>query len=363
MNKPETTTSDDPGMLHILLIFASVVVVVAGMTLATSIITTIFLAFVIAVCATPLLNWLRRKNLPTWLAFSLVCILVVIVIAFLVVVMIFSIEKLINSLPTYQNRIAEIKVNIQSWFNARGIASGQVNDVLSMNVFKPENLVNFSISVATSVGHALSNWGFILFIAGLMLLESISQPDKLRKAMRSDSPMPKRLINFNRNIRSYFVLNAWLGLLVAVLNTVFLTILGVDFAILWGILSFLLSFVPIVGFWISFIPPMFLALLEFGPGRAAIVVIGFIIINTIVDNIINPRIMSHGLNLSPLMVILSLMFWSWILGPIGAILAVPLTLAVKELFLESSDESRWLAVLMEPGGVKIEEAANESAAG
>ena len=148
----------------------------------------------------------------------------------LVIIMIFSIEKLINSLPTYQDRIAEIKVNIQSWFNARGIASDKVNDVLSMNVFKPENIVNFSINIATSIGHALSNWGFILFIAALMLLESVSQPDKLRKAMRADSPMPKRLIEFNKNIRSYFVLNAWLGLLVAVLNTIFLSILGVDFA-------------------------------------------------------------------------------------------------------------------------------------
>ena len=87
--------------------------------------------------------------------------------------------------------------------------------------------------------------------------------------------------------------------------------------------------------------------------------IGYIIINTIVDNIINPKVMSQGLNLSPLMVILSLMFWSWVLGPIGAILAVPLTLAVKEVILESSDESRWLAVLMEPGGVKLEEAISE----
>lgn len=133
----------------------------------------------------------------------------------------------------------------------------------------------------------------------------------------------------------------------AAIETAMLLLLGVDFALLWGVLSFLFSFVPYIGFIISFLPPALFALLEFDLTRAAEVVVGYITINTLVDNVLTPKVMAKGLNLSPLVVILSVLFWSWVMGPPGAVLSVPMTLMVKKLVLESSEESRWLAVLME----------------
>ncbi len=146
-------------------------------------------------------------------------------------------------------------------------------------------------------------------------------------------------------MRSYVVLNTVFGLAAAIMNTLLLWALGVDFALLWGVLSFLLSFLPNIGFVLALAPPALLALLQFGVARAVMVAIGFIVINTIVDNVIKPRFVGESLDLTPAVIVLSLVFWGWLLGPVGALLAVPLSIATKFL-LEAFDDARWLAHLM-----------------
>jgi predicted PurR-regulated permease PerM len=125
--------------------------------------------------------------------------------------------------------------------------------------------------------------------------------------------------------------------------------MGVDFALLWGVIAFLFSYIPTIGFWFALIPPTLMALLQFGWQEALIVLIGYVIINTLVDNVISPKIMGSDLNISTLVVFLSLIVWGWILGGVGAILAVPLTLMVM-FILASFNGSRWLAVLMSEDG-------------
>ena len=141
------------------------------------------------------------------------------------------------------------------------------------------------------------------------------------------------------------MINALFGLGAAILNTIVLLSLGVDFAFLWGVLSFLLSFVPNIGFIIALVPPTVLALIEFGFTRAAIVLGGYILINFVSDNVIKPKFVGETIGLSPLVVVISLFFWAWLLGPLGALVAVPLSIAVK-FVLEAFDDSKWLARLM-----------------
>lgn len=146
-------------------------------------------------------------------------------------------------------------------------------------------------------------------------------------------------------MRSYITVNSIFGLIAAVINTALLLALGVDFAFLWGVLSFLLSFVPNIGFVVALVPPAALALIEFGFSRALFVVGGYTIINFLVDNVIKPRFVAESVDLAPIIVVLSLLFWSWLLGPMGALVAVPLSIAAKFLF-ESFEDSRWLALMM-----------------
>jgi AI-2 transport protein TqsA len=328
-----------------LFIGGMVVLIIAGFMAASSIITTLFFAFVIAVSVTPLMNWLRRRGLPLWLSFSMVALAVAVFVITVFALLIVSIHQFVGVLPTYQDRIGDIEDTLSNFLNSHGVDIQRIRD---LNTFQPSSMINFMVSLLKQVAASLSNWGFILFLAAFMLIESAVEPAKLQKALHSDSPVPSRILNFTENIRSYIVINAWIGLLCAIINTVVLVLLGVDFAVLWGVFSFLMSFVPMVGFVISVIPPMLLALFEFGLLRALIVLAAYIIINTITDNIVYPRIVGRGLNLSALVVILSVFFWTWVLGPLGAILAVPLTMMVKELFLDASDETRWLGMLMEP---------------
>ncbi len=349
MTAPLQDDAQDWAILRLLLVGASVVIIIAGMKAASSIITTIFFAFVIAVSVAPLQNWLRRRGLPFWLSFMLVSLAVVVFILAIVGILAVSANKFINALPTYKERIGDLRMQLRDWLATYNIDAG---DLLAIDTFKTENIVDNVVGFMGQISQAVSTWGFILFLSAFMLVESIDQPEKLLRAISVKNPIPGQVLSFNRDIRSYIAINAWIGFLCAVIDVALLLILGVDFALMWGVIAFLMSFVPYVGFIIALIPPTFMALLEFGLTRALIVVAGFVLINIVTDNIIYPRLVGRGLNISALVVIMAVFFWSWVLGPLGAILAVPLTLMVKQLILESSDDSRWLAVLMEPASAK-----------
>jgi AI-2 transport protein TqsA len=152
--------------------------------------------------------------------------------------------------------------------------------------------------------------------------------------------------NFGDSVKTFLFTKGWLSALVAVLVTIIYLIFGVDFAVVWGLLFFVLSFIPNIGFMLSVIPVFFITLLEFGFPRAAVVVILVIVINTIVDNYFSPKIMGKSVGLSTLTVFLSVFFWGWVLGGLGALMSVPLMLAVKLLFFDSFESTQTLSNLM-----------------
>lgn len=341
----DNTSSGLTPLTRLLIISASTVVVIGGLKLASSVLTSIFLALLIAISVMPLINWLKRHKLPGWLAMVVIVLAVFVFVTFIIGVVVVSAGQLDENLPIYQNRVAEIKGDISQRLDSFGIDAG---DVLNLDIFEPNRLIDATASIAVSVASAMSDWLFVLVIAVFIMIEAAGYPAKLLDAVRAGSPLPERLISLNRDIRSYVLITAWLGLLVAILNTILLFALGVDYPILWGVLAFLFSFIPVVGFIIALIPPVVLALLESGWTEALIVLAGYLIINNLVDNVLKPKIIGQGLNLSPLVIILSLFFWGWVFGAVGAILAVPLTMTVKKIVLEGSEDSRWLAIMMEP---------------
>jgi predicted PurR-regulated permease PerM len=189
---------------------------------------------------------------------------------------------------------------------------------------------------------------FMLILVAYMLIESLDFPAKIKKSLRAGSPIPPQLTKTGESLRSYISLTVWLSALNAVIMTIIMFIVGVDFALLWGILVFVMGFIPYVGFVIALIPPTVLALLEGGVVEAVIILAAFLIVNTIIDNVFKPRMMGKGLALSPLVIMLSLFLWAWVLGPMGALLAVPMTIIVKELMFETSEDTQWLANMMMP---------------
>lgn len=343
--------------VKLVLIMAAIMIVVLGMKASASIINSIALALILSISMTPILQWLIRKGLPGWLSLVVVTVAVVFAVVVLLVIIIVSLQNVAQALPNYQNRVQEITNEIADTLSRRGI---DVSDVKDMETFSSKNLIDAGVTAASAVAGALSSWFFMLLLATYMLIEATDFPRKIEKSLKAGSAMPERFYKLNVSIRSYIFMTVWLGALNAVLITIMLFILGVDFALLWGVLAFLMSFIPYVGFIIALLPPTLMSLLEAGWSEALMVLAGFLILNLATDNILKPRVMGRGLELSPVVIMLSLFIWTWILGPVGALLAVPLTIIVKELLFESSEDTRWIANMMMPSESIPPPAADET---
>ncbi len=327
---------------RMLLITAAAVAILAGMRAAGPILGPIFVALVITIAWSPGADWLRRRGIhPTFAALAGIAIGVA-VIGLLVALVWISLVQLQDRLPTYQPRIAALQAMVTEKMR---ILPMDTSRLLSGETFSPSSLVGYAVRIIRQATQTAGNLVVLVLLMAFMMLEAIDFPAKLRSAFAANAEAVESFKGFAESIKSYVLINAVFGLAAAAINTTLLLVLGVDFAFLWGVLSFLLSFVPNIGFIIALVPPMLLALIEFGFVRAGIVVVAYVLINFITDNVIKPKFVGESIGLSPLVVVLSLFFWAWLLGPLGALVAVPLSIGVKFL-LESFEESKWIARLM-----------------
>jgi predicted PurR-regulated permease PerM len=193
----------------------------------------------------------------------------------------------------------------------------------------------------------VTNGAVVLLLVVFMLLEASTFPDKLRAAWGEDSGALAGFERFSDSVKRYLMIKSIMSAATGISVMLLLTATGVDFPVLWGFLAFFLNFIPNIGSVIAAIPPVFLALVQFGLGRALVVAIGFLVVNVSWSNLIEPRVMGRGVGLSPLVIFLSLIFWAWVLGPVGMVLSVPLTMILKIAF-ESSPHTRRLAILLGP---------------
>ena len=340
-----TTASAAPltPLARLLLTLAAAVAVLAGLRAATSVIGPVFIALLITIAWSPASTRLRTRYRwhPTVAALTGIVLGVIAMTVFVALVWM-SLVQLQARLPEYQPRVAAIQ---QSITLALADLPLDTSRLFSSETLQPGAIVGYALRAIRRLTETAGNLAILVLLMAFMMIEAVRYPEKLRDALASSSAAVERANRFGASMRSYVVINAIFGLIAAVANTALLLALDVDFAILWGVVSFLLSFVPNVGFLIAVVPPAVLALVQFGFARAAIVIAGYVVINFGVDTVIKPRFVGESLDLTPIAVVISLVFWGWLLGPIGALLAVPMSIALKFL-LESYEESRWLAHLM-----------------
>ena len=308
---------------------------------AADIINPFLLALVFAFVFGPVIGWLQTKGLPAWLAFLLTIILVLGGGILLLVFIGSSFSELIETLPSYQSSAEARSADFQSTLEDIGLNGKSILDFVS-----PERLLEIMGNIISEIISAVANTGFMLFVLAFMLFESIGISKKLRGSRIMDNQFVMRFRNFGGDIRRYVLVLTWINFLVGAGDAIFLYILGVDFPILWGLLAWFMGYIPAVGFWLAMIPPMLLAYAEFGIGTALLVFLGYVLINGSVQNIIQPKLMGDKLNMAPLVVVASLFIWGWVLGPVGGLIAVPLSMAVQQLVLQSSEGTLWLADLM-----------------
>jgi AI-2 transport protein TqsA len=343
-----TTALRQPSFLRVMLLLAALVVVFVGMRLAASVLNPILFAVVLALLFSPIYAWLRRRRIPTPLA--LVIMLVGLTVLFMAIagIMGVSIARFSGELGSYTSKLNGQLDNIQSLTKSLGISKDDLHKALS-----PSALTGAIGAILGGVADFLSNLFLILIIVLFLLAEGPAMMNRLRASAGEDHPQVARLALFGRSVVRQLGLRAIVNLATATGVVLLLFVLRVDFPIMWGILTFFLSFIPWIGLPLAVAPAVVLALAEHGVTTAVLVIAGVVVINILAENALSPMLMGRGLSISPTVLFLGFIFWAWLLGGPGAFLAAPLTIFLI-LMLGTFPETQWLANVMGMGGADPE---------
>ncbi len=321
------------------IISASLIIVIAGIREAAGLITPFFLAlFITAIFYGPF-KWLQEKGVHTALALTIV----ILGIAFLTVTVVgligASVASFTEKIPFYEERFTLY------WRGLNGFIKD--NNWIKMDLdfseyLDPGIVMKLAGNVFTSFGKIMSNFFIILLVVIFMLLEISVFERKIHLINKNSLERVNKIV---KNLNAYFGTKALTSFVTGVLVSISLAIIGIDFPLLWGFLAFLLNFIPNIGSIIAAVPAILLALVQFGFPSAAATTIVFLVVNVIIGNVAEPRLMGKSLGLSPLIVFLSLIFWGWVLGTIGMLLATPLTMTIKIVF-DNMDETKHIGLMM-----------------
>lgn len=317
---------------------AAVVVVVAGLRAAASVLNPLLMSAVFVACAVPLQNTLRRRGWGPRLAIAATVVAVLLGLVAVGAVIGYAAKALVATVPQYQERLTTLLTDGTVWLERYGIDASRSK---LMELVSPSRVISLSADLLSHVGGAFSVTVLIVMLSIFLLIESnavMHRPGARAEGKALSLDWQRRLNAMAYDIQQYVWITLITGLMYAVAVWVILMALGVDLAFLWAVVALVLSFVPGIGFILSMIPPVALALLEFGPVRAILLIVLLVVLNSVVDNVIKPRFMKEGFDLGPFVLFAAILFWAYVLGPTGALLAVPLTTAVRRLLPDSDNE-------------------------
>ncbi len=357
MNNPHGSDQES-FTLRLLLGLAAAGAVLFFMYLLSDLINNLFLALIVAIIASPLMLWLRSKGAPNWLAFIVTLLAVAGGVLLVMNFVITAAEQLATAIPQYLRQAGQLGEALEAYFEKSGLFSSGFIAIL--NMFEAQKAIEAAARLLGAVFDVLGNAAVIMLFVIFMLVQYFTTPRLMKEEILAGNQYAQRILVYLRNLHRYVLITAAIGLVTGALDTVWFLILGIPDAFIWGGLAALMSFVPAIGFWLAAIPPTLIALFEYGPLTALITLIGILIINGTADNVIKPRYIGAGLDLAPFMVIFSVIFWALILGPIGAIIGVPMTMLFKTLILEPDARLSWIARVTGSGSSPAESAGTSA---
>jgi AI-2 transport protein TqsA len=341
--------------MYLLVGLACLFIIIWGIQNSAFILNPILLALVITITVLPLPQKFAERGMPGWLSLVLTIGIVVGALGIVGLLVVFSVGKVATAVPTYANNMASQQMAASiatasstltdtatsplSAFTAN-INSSQVNALLSPSQFN--QVMTFTIQI---IGQGLVTLFLTMMIFGFMLVAAVSMPGAARMGLGAENPVIARLTKFTQEVRHYVSITTTVNFLVGLGDAFLLWMMGIPFAWLWGILAWVMGYIPSVGFWVALIPPALIAWAQFGFQQALVVILMYILINGSVQNILQPKLMGEGLKITPVVIYLSLIIWGWLLGGMGALLAVPLTLLIFAV-LDSFENTRWVVVLL-----------------
>lgn len=348
-----------PGGGRGLLTVAALVVVVAGLRAIQALAIPLLIAVLLAILCAPAVSWLRRRRFPAAVAVVLVVVVLLAVLLAFGAVLGGSVKGFAGALPRYQERLDGLGDSVEAWLGAHGVAVGELE---LGKAIRPGVLLDLVGKGLVGLLSALSNTLLVVLTLLFILLEAAGLPAKLQAAFgRGGRVDLERLAKAAGEVQKYLGLKTVVSAVTGALLAVWLAVLGLDFALTWGFLAFLLNYIPSIGSIIAAVPAVMLALVQLGPAKAVLVAVGFVVVNMALGNIVEPHLMGRSLGMSTLAVFLSLLFWGWVWGPVGMFLSVPLTMVVK-IALENSRDLRWVAVLLDSPRATEARLQRESAA-
>lgn len=327
---------------NFLLYAAAFVVVVAGLRAANEILLPLLVSALIAMVSSPGVQWLRRKGIPPVASALLVVVAMLGILSLVGFVVGTSIKGFVQAAPGYRDRLNAQLAGLFVWLKDHGY---EVHAMDLINTLDPGSVMGAAANVFSAIGGLIGRSVLIFLTVTFILLEVPSFAPKLHAAFGNADSTLQPIEKIAVSVQRYLELKTMIAAMTATWITIWVTLVGLDFPILWGFLAFLLDFIPNLGSPMAAVPAIALAFIQFGPLKMLIVGLGYLLANFVLGNLIEPRLMGRGLGLSPLVVFLSLLLWGWILGTAGMFLAVPLTVALR-IALATNESTRPFAILM-----------------
>ena len=349
-----------PRGLIVLLSAAAAVLVVAGMQAASGIIGPVFLAIVLTIAISPLGRYLRRRGWPSWAGTLVGIVASYVVLIGIVLSLVYALTRFATMLPQYQDDLTALVKSATSALTKVGVDPAQIDHVSGS--FDPDKLASTVTALLSGLLEALSNLFFLILLLLFLGVDAASFPDKLAARRSERAPIVSAVESFVEGTRRYLVVATVFGFIVAVLDTVFLFFTPIPDPLVWGILAFITNYIPNVGFIVGLVPPAILGLLEGGPGLMLLVIVVYSVLNAVIQSVIQPRVVGEAVGLSGSVTFVSLVFWAWVLGAVGALFAVPLTLLAKALLVDVDPRAAWLSPLL-AGGPEVPATAVDLADG
>ncbi len=329
-----------------LIFLAAGIIVVLGLREFSTQLGPLVLAVILTTAVSPIRGWLAGRGWPNWAALLGTMSVAVLGLLAFVLALVWSgwaIVDLFTS-PEYADGLTDLQDDVGTWLEDLGVRPGAVNDAV--------NNLDFQ-SVLGQLGNALSGVVGVASAVGLVVIAMFfmigdAQPfhDRLNELSVTRPYLTGGLNNFAVRTRSYLWVSTVFGAIVAILDGVALWLLDIPLVMVWVVLSFITNYIPNVGFVIGVIPPALVALVAFDVNKAIWVVVIYVVLNFVIQTLIQPRIVGDNVGLSTTLTFLSLVFWSWVIGPLGAILAVPLTLLAKALLIDTNPGTQWVRPLL-----------------
>jgi AI-2 transport protein TqsA len=335
----------DPNRTTSLVVRAAAMVVLLGaLKLATQLVVPLLLSAFLAIASAPLMFWLIRRGVHRFVAVGAALLADVTFFGAMAALTARGLDAFVSAVPRYQARVGLLREEASVWLVRQGLPD--LGEMLP-TALGGEDAGRIVATAFTEVARALSSLALVLLIVAFLLVELLGIEEKLRFVFKHPELGIEQFRRAAAHVQLYILVKSGANLLTGILVTLWLAAFRVDFALLWGVCAFMLSYIPTIGTLLLAIPVLAVTLLQYGFGTSLVVGMGYMLINTAIGALVEPRVFGQALGLSPLVVFVSMVCWGWLWGPIGAVLSVPLTVVVK-IALAYVEGYEWLSRMLGP---------------